>query len=43
VTSNDKAKIGDTVLVKGTLAKDKDFGHNYKYSILVENAKVTVE
>lgn len=43
VTTNDKAKVGDTILITGTLAKDKDFGHNYKYAVLVENAKVTVE
>jgi hypothetical protein len=43
VTSNDKAKVGDTVLVEGTVAANKDFGAGYKYRVLVEDAKVTVE
>lgn len=43
VTTDDTAQVGDTVLVKGTVALDKDFGYGYKYGIVVENAKVTVE
>jgi hypothetical protein len=43
ITSNDKAKVGDTVLVEGTVAINKDFGAGYKYRVLVEDAKVTVE
>ena len=43
LTTNDKAKVGETVLVSGTLVLDKDFGYGYKYAILIENAKVTVE
>jgi aspartyl/asparaginyl-tRNA synthetase len=43
ITSADTADPGDTVLVEGVLALNKDFGYGYKYELLVENAKVTVE
>jgi len=43
VTTADTAKVGDTVLVNGTLVLNKDFGHGYKYEVLLENAKLTVE
>ena len=35
--------VGDTVLVKGTVALNKDFGMGYQYDIIVEEAEVTVE
>jgi hypothetical protein len=31
------------VLIEGVVALNKDFGAGYKYSVLVEDAKVTVE
>jgi len=43
VTTSSEAKVGDTVLVSGVLATDKDFGYGYKYSVLIEDAKVTIE
>jgi hypothetical protein len=43
ITTSDTAKVGETVLVSGTLALDKDFGYSYKYPVMLENAKVTVE
>lgn len=43
VTTLAQAKIGDTVLVKGTVAADKDFGSGYRYDVIVEDANVTVE
>jgi len=43
VTTNITAQIGDTVLVKGPLTVDKDFGYGYKYDAIIEDAKVTVE
>jgi hypothetical protein len=43
VTSVVAAKLGDTVLAEGTVATNKDFGAGYKYRVLVEDAKVTVE
>ena len=43
VTTDVDAKIGDTVLVKGVLQLDKDFGAGYRYDLIVEDAKVVVE
>ena len=43
VTSDVSAKVGDTVLVKGPITLDKDFGYGYKYKVIIEDAKVTVE
>jgi hypothetical protein len=41
VTTKDKAKVGDIVLVKGLVKLDKDFGSGYTYPIIVEEAKVS--
>jgi hypothetical protein len=41
VTTGDTAAIGDTVLVRGKLALNKDFGAGYRYDVIVEDAKVT--
>lgn len=35
--------VGDTVLVTGKVATDKDFGMGYQYPVLVEEAEVKVE
>lgn len=43
VTTDGEAAVGDTVLVRGTLALNKDFGFNYRYAVMVEGAKVTVD
>lgn len=43
VTTKVKAKVGDTVLVRGTLVTDKDYGYGYKYPVVIEDAEVTVE
>jgi len=43
VTTDATVKVGETVLVDGRLTKDKDVGAGYKYRLIVENAKVTVE
>ncbi|MDD2365765.1 MAG: DNA-binding protein [Desulfuromonadaceae bacterium] len=39
-TSLDMANVDDIVTVSGTLAKDRDFGGGYKYSAIVEDAKI---
>jgi predicted heme/steroid binding protein len=36
--SNTEVKSGDTVLAKGTVAVDKDFGYGYFYPVIIENA-----
>jgi hypothetical protein len=43
VTTTATAKMGDTVVIKGTLVTDKDFGYGYAYDVIVEDAEVTVE
>ncbi len=43
VTTSQSANVGDTVLVKGTLVANKDFGAGYSYDVIVEDAEVTVE
>lgn len=43
ITTATPAKVGDTVLVTGTLSTNKDFGAGYKYAVIIEDAKVTVE
>lgn len=41
IISNDVAKVGDVVIVTGTLIKDKDFGSGYFYPLVLENARLT--
>ncbi len=43
VTTDSVVNVGDTVLVKGTLVANKDFGFGYKYDVIVEKGTVTVE
>lgn len=43
VTTATPARLGDTVLVTGILSTNKDFGAGYKYAVILEDAKVTVE
>jgi hypothetical protein len=43
ITTATEAKVGDTVLVSGKVATDRDFGSGYKYSVLLEDAEVAVE
>jgi hypothetical protein len=41
VTTNDTVAKDDTVLVKGTVTLDRDFGAGYTYTVVVEDGKVT--
>jgi hypothetical protein len=43
VTTDAAVAVGKTVLVTGGLEKDRDIGAGYKYSVIIENATVTVE
>jgi hypothetical protein len=36
-------KVGDTVVVTGTVVLNKDFGMGYQYPVMVEGAEVKVE
>jgi hypothetical protein len=43
VTTATAAALGDTVLVSGVVTTNKDFGAGYKYVVILQDAKVTVE
>jgi hypothetical protein len=43
VTTTAEVKTGDTVLVTGKVALEKDFGSGYRYAVMIEDAKVVVE
>jgi len=43
VTSDGNAKVGDLVVISGTLATDKDFGMGYRYEVIVEKATLSAE
>ena len=43
VTTEDIAAVGSTVVVRGTVATDRDFSSGYNYSVLIEDAKVTAD
>ncbi len=40
VTLQDTLAVGDTVTIKGTVSKDKDFGSGYKYAVIIEDANI---
>jgi uncharacterized protein YdeI (BOF family) len=41
VTTLDSAAVGDTVLVKGTVRLNRDFGAGYIYPVIIEDARVS--
>jgi hypothetical protein len=41
VTTAATVALGDVVVVRGTLATNKDFGAGYKYAVLIEDAAVS--
>jgi hypothetical protein len=43
LTTMSKVKVGDTVVVEGSLTVDKDFGAGYRYAAIIERATITVE
>lgn len=43
VTTTTPAALGATVLVNGIISTNRDFGAGYKYNVIIEDAKVTVE
>jgi hypothetical protein len=43
ITTKAKAKVGDTVLVRGIVVTEKDFGSGYRYAVIIEDAEVKVE
>lgn len=43
ITTDQTVKIGDVVLVRGTLSRNKDFGAGYRYDVILEDARIEVE
>lgn len=43
VTTSAMAEKGDTVVVRGVVTLDKDFGAGYRYDLIIEDADVSVE
>ena len=40
ITSSDTTAVGNQITVTGIVVTDKDFGHGYKYSVIIEKAKL---
>jgi hypothetical protein len=43
VTTEASPEAGATVLLEGTVAKDRDFGSGYRYAVIVEGARLVSE
>lgn len=43
VTSADEVKVGDVIIVKGTVTVDKDFGAGYFFPVVIEDAKIEID
>ncbi len=43
VTTDAMVEKGSTVLVRGKVATDRDFGFGYQYELIIEDAEITVE
>lgn len=43
VTTNDVTKVGDVIIIEGTVSLKKDFGAGYFYDVIVENAKLITQ
>jgi len=42
-TTKERAAVGDTVILTGTVAQHRDFGFGYKYDVLIEDAVLKPE
>jgi hypothetical protein len=43
LTTTSEVKVGDTVVATGVVSLNKDFGSNYKYDVMLEDAKLVTE
>jgi len=43
VTTKGEAKVGDTIMIRGSLERNVDLGSGYSYDIIIRNAEVAVE
>ena len=37
ITTNDQIQVGTIAIFEGIVAVNKDFGHGYKYDLIIEN------
>ena len=40
ITTDEQVTVGETVIIEGKLALDKDFGYGYSYKVILEEGKV---
>jgi hypothetical protein len=43
VTTDTQVAVGNIVLVRGSVSKNRDFGYGYTYEVIIENASITAE
>jgi hypothetical protein len=43
VTTKADTAVGETIVLSGTIALDKDFGAGYSYPVLLEDATISSE
>jgi len=43
VTTDGFAEVDNNVTITGVLSTDKDFGYGYKYGVIIEDAKVSID
>lgn len=43
VTTDKSVLLGDTIVISGKMALDKDFGRRYFYPVIIENASIIVD
>jgi len=43
ITTSATVKVGDTVVARGALGVDRDFGYGYHYAVIIENGEITTE
>lgn len=43
ITTSTMSKEGDTVLARGVIVTNKDFGYGYKYDVIIEDANIIIE
>ena len=43
VTTDKSVLVGDTIVISGKMALDKDFGRRYFYPVIIEDASIIVD
>jgi hypothetical protein len=40
-TTRGSANVGDIITIRGTLAKNRDFGYGYRYDVIIEDVAIS--